>query len=188
MDDRQIVELYWMRDEKAIEETARKYGSYCHTIAYRILRNHHDADECVNDTYQGAWDSIPPHKPETLATYLGKITRRICVKVWRSRDAGKRGGGEIALSLEELQECIPDGREIDEALNARELVNMIDLFLSELPLNERRVFVRRYWHTSSISEICKQFGFSKGKVESMLYRTRKKLRDRLKREGYFDEC
>lgn len=185
MDDRQIVALYWKRDEQAIEETARKYGSYCHKIAYRILQNHQDADECVNDTYQGVWDSIPPNRPEVLPTYLGKITRRLCLKVWRSRDARKRGGGETALSLEELKECVPDGKEIDEALNFQELVRAINAFLSELPAEQRRVFVRRYWHTSSIEEISKQFGFSKSKVESMLYRTRKKLLEKLIKEGFF---
>lgn len=187
MDDSRIVALYWNRDEKAIEETAAKYGRYCHTIAYHILGSNEDADECVNDTFKSAWDSIPPHKPENLSTYLGKITRRISLKVWRSRDAQKRGGGEIALSLEELKECIPDGKEIDEALTARELVNTINAFLSELPISERRVFVRRYWHTQPVAEICRQFGYSKSKVESMLYRTRKKLLERLKEEGYFDE-
>lgn len=188
MEDRQIVALYWAREEKAIEETAKKYGHYCHSIAYRILGDPQDADECVNDTYQGAWNSIPPHKPEVLSTYLGKLTRRISLKVWRSRDTQKRGGGEAALSLEELGECIPDGRAIDASLNARELVDTINAFLMEQPVQERRVFVRRYFHAMSIGQISKQFRFSKSKVESMLHRTRKRLRERLEKEGYFDGC
>ena len=106
MDDKAIVELYWERNEQAIDATAEKYGSYCNAIALRILGNVSDAEECVNDTYQAAWTSIPPNRPATLSTYLGKITRRICLKILRSRETQKRGCGELALSLEELHECI----------------------------------------------------------------------------------
>lgn len=187
MEDRQIVELYWARDQQAIEETAAKYGNYCHAIASRILGNAEDAEECVNDTYRGAWDSIPPHRPAVLQTYLAKLTRRISMKVWRSRDTQKRGGGELALSLEELGRCIPDGKSIDEGLCCRELVDTINRFLREQPEQERRVFILRYFHTCSIAEIGKRFGFSKSKVESMLHRTRKKLKKRLEKEGYFHE-
>lgn len=186
MEDQQIVALYWDRDERAITETAKKYGSYCQSISLHILGDPQDAEECVNDTYQGAWNSIPPHRPENLSAYLGKLTRRISFKVWRSRDTQKRGGGETDLSLEELQECIPDGRSLDEKLAAKELVNTINAFLLGLPEDQRRVFIRRYWHALSIGEICEEFGFSKSKVESMLFRTRKKLLARLTKEGYFD--
>lgn len=188
MEDSQIVELYWNRDERAVTETAAKYGAYCHSIAVRILGDDRDAEECVNDTYQGAWNSIPPNRPEVLSAYLGKLTRRISMKVWRSRDAQKRGGGEAALSLEELQECIPDCRRIDDSLNAQMLTDVINYFLLELPVQERRVFIRRYWYGCSIREISKQFGYSKSKVESMLFRTRNKLRKRLSGEGFLDEC
>lgn len=188
MEDQHIVALYWQRDERAIEETAAKYGAYCHSIAFHILGNHADAEECVNDTYHSAWKGIPPNRPEALSAYLGKITRRISFKRWRSRDAQKRGGGEIALSLEELKECIPDRAQIDDALMAAELAKTIDAFLLTLSPNERRVFVRRYWYCFSIAEICQEFGYSKSKVESILYRTRKKLLARLKKEGYFDEA
>lgn len=184
MNDENIVALYWQRDERAIEETAEKYGAYCFGIAHQLLGNTLDAEECVNDTYQAAWNSIPPNRPQVLSTYLGKITRRISLKVWRGRDAQKRGCGETALSLEELRECIPDSREVDAELSARELTNIINAFLLELPIQERRVFIRRYWHGFSIKEICGQFGFSKSKAESMLHRTRKKLRKRLEKEGY----
>ena len=107
------------------------------------------------------------------------------MKVWRSRDTRKRGCGELPLSLEELGQCIPDGKQIDDELNARELGAAIDRFLQELPETERRVFVRRYFHGISIRELCAQFGFSKSKTESMLHRTRKKLRDYLEQEGYW---
>lgn len=185
MEDSRIVELYWQRKERAIEETARKYERYCMQIACRILGNADDARECVNDTYQGAWDSIPPNNPENLGAYLAKITRRVCMMRWRSRNVRKRGGGEIALSLEELGECIPDGRSMDEELAAKELVNTLNAFLQQLPARQRQVFVLRYWHGCSIREICGKFGFGKSKVESMLHRTRLKLKKKLQEEGYF---
>lgn len=186
MEDSKIVALYWQRREQAVEETARKYGQYCMQIALRILGNEEDARECVNDTWQAGWDSIPPNRPENLRTYLGKLTRRICMKRWRSMDTQKRGGGEMALSLEELGDCIPDGRHIDEALAAKELVQTINAFLLESSVQERRVFVLRYWHGYAVKEIGKISGFSKSKVESMLHRMRGKLRERLREEGYFE--
>lgn len=185
MEDRGIVELYWQRQEQAVEETEKKYGAYCYEIAWRILGNREDARECVNDACQGAWDSIPPNRPENLKTYLGKLTRRICMKRWRSLDTRKRGGGEIPLSLEELGECVPDGKRIDEALAAKELADVIDRFLRTLPRQERQVFVLRYWYGFPVKEICKRSGFGKSKVESMLHRTRRKLRETLGEEGYF---
>ena len=185
MDDNKIVELYWDRDERAIKETSDKYGSYCYSIAYHILNNHHESEECVNDTYLGAWKSIPPNKPEVLATYLGKITRRLSLKILRSKDTDKRGNGEVAASLDELKECIPSLETVESKLEYKELIRILNDFLASLPISERRVFVRRYWHAHSIAEICKQYGFSKSKVESMLHRTRKKLKKVLEQGGYF---
>ena len=100
MEDNRIVELYWARDEKAISETASKYGKYCHTIAYNILRDQGEAEESVNDTYLGAWNAMPPHHPSDLRTFLGKITRRISLKKWRDLHRDKRGGGQVSLALE----------------------------------------------------------------------------------------
>lgn len=187
MDDSSIVNLYWQRDEDAITETASKYGKYCYTIAYSILGDTEDSNEVLNDTYMGAWNSMPDQRPVMLSTYLGKITRRLSFKIWRGRNAQKRGGGEIVLALEELLECIPSKQSIDEQLEAEALSQMINEFLLGLPVIERRVFIRRYWHVCSIAEICEQFGFSKSKVESMLHRTRGKLLKKLKKEGVFDE-
>ena len=184
MEDQQIVALYWDRQEAAIEQTAKKYGSYLTAIALRILNDAWDAEECVNDTYQGAWNSIPPQAPENLAAYLAKLTRRISMKVWRLRDAKKRGGGEMALSLEELGQCIPSGHTPEEHLTAVELAQAIDTFLRTLPEPERRVFILRYFHVMPIGDIGRRFGFSKSKVETMLHRTRKKLKAHLQKEGY----
>lgn len=187
MDDDKIVALYWERDEKAIKETENKYGKYCYRIAYNILFNEEDAKESVNDSYLGAWNSMPPHRPTILSTFLGKITRRLSLNKWREKNAKKRGGGETVLALDELMECIPSNQKIDSKLEAEELGKILDAFLDELPIMERRVFICRYWYMDSISEICEHFGFSQSKVKSMLYRMRGKLLIKLKKEGVFYE-
>lgn len=183
MEDKDIIELYCARDEQAIVETKSKYDRYCHTIANNILHNNEDAEECVNDTYMGAWNSIPPHKPELLSAFLGKITRNLSLKRWRAGTADKRGGGETALALDELQECIPAADNVHEAIEVQELAAVIDTFLRELSEDERRVFICRYWYVDSITDICGQFGFGQSKVKMMLSRTRAKLLKRLEKEG-----
>ena len=186
MEDSVIVEMYWNRQQEAARLTQEKYGSYCMQIARRILGDPEDALECVNDTYAAAWDSIPPNRPENLKTYLGKLTRRISMKRWRGRDAQKRGGGEIALSLEELGDCVPSGVNLEQQQQTRELTESIRTFLENLPKQQRQVFVLRYWYGCSIREIGDKFGFSKSKVEGILHRTRKKLQENLRKEGYFE--
>ena len=182
MDDTKIVSLYWERNEQAIEESASKYGSYCHAIAYRILTDHEDADESVNDTWLAAWESMPPNRPSILATYLGKITRRVSLNRWRDRNRGKRGGGEILLSLDELSECVPDRQNVEQAMELAELTGAVNSFLSSLPTIERDVFVCRYWFLASLREIGEKFEFSASKTKSMLFRTRKKLLSYLEKE------
>lgn len=182
MEDQQIVELFWRRDEKAIAETAKKYGSYCFSIAVRILHNAEDAEESVNDTYNGAWNTMPPHRPAILSTFLGKIARRTALKHYRQNNTEKRGGGELTITLEELGECISSGRQLDEELEVKELAAVIDRFLSKLPITERRVFLRRYWYLDSVTEIATRFGFSQSKVKMILKRTRDKLMQQLKKE------
>lgn len=183
MDDSRIVQLYWERSENAITETASKYGSYCYSIAYNILVNAEDANESVNDTYLGAWKSIPPHEPSILSTFLGKITRRISIKKWQEKYAAKRGGGEIVLVLDELADCIPSKSSVEHEIETAELAKVIDAFILSLPVIERRVFICRYWHFDSISAICQQFGFSQSKVKTMLYRIRTRLQSYLVKEG-----
>jgi RNA polymerase sigma-70 factor (ECF subfamily) len=187
MEDSNIVELYWTRSENAISETAKKYGRYCHSIARNILFNKEDADEAVNDTYLGAWNSMPPHRPSVLATFLGKITRRISLNKWRYQNRDKRGGGEVALALDELEDCIASKAVLEQEIETKELGEKIDTFINTLPETERRVFVCRYWYLDQISAICEQFGFSQEKVKSMLFRTRKKLLEYLITEGYVNE-
>ncbi len=175
MEDSQIVDLYWQRDETAITETESKYGRFCFSIANRILENPEDARECVNDTYLGAWNAMPPHRPEILSSFLGKITRRLSLKKRRDRSAEKRGGGSVEASIDELEECLPSGQSMDENLAVAELSEIIDSFLEALPQGERRVFLRRYWFFDSIREIALRYGFSESKVKMMLKGTRDKL-------------
>lgn len=183
MDDKQIVDLYWQRNETAIDETATKYGPYCHSIAYNILDSDADAEESVNDTYLDAWNSMPPHRPSILSTFLGKITRRISIDRWRRRSAEKRGGGQITVVLDELEECIADEKSVEQEVEAKLLADVINSFVKALPDTEQRVFICRYWYMDSVESIAKEFGFSQSKVKSMLYRTREKLRARLIKEG-----
>ncbi len=181
-DDR-IVELYWARSEDAIRETAAKYGEYCHYIAYNILYNREDAEESVNDTYLDAWESMPPHKPSILSTFLGKITRRISIDRWRKKHAGKRGGRQMDLILDELEDCVTASYDVETVIEQKETARIIEEFLDSLPATERRVFLRRYWYMDSIAKIALDYDFTESKTASMLHRTRKKLRDKLEMEG-----
>ncbi len=187
MEDSQIVALYLQRDERAISLSAETYGGYCRSIAMRILRNPEDAEECVNDTWLHAWNSIPPHQPEVLSAYLGKLTRWICLKKWRALRSQKRGGGEVDLAYEELSESIPDSRPFNDILTEKALAESLTRFLKVLPEKERRVFLRRYWFFESVAQISSSMGFSQSKVKTMLWRIRKKLMDHLKKEGFLDE-
>ena len=187
MEDHRIVDLYWQRNERAISETAAKYGKYLQSISYQILRNTEDADECVNDTYNDAWQSMPPHRPSILSTFLGKITRRISIDRWRKNSAEKRGGGEMALALDELEECVAGTGDVEAEVEKRELQRKLNAFLLALPHIDRQVFMCRYWYLDSIADIAEQFAYSESKVKSMLYRTRNRLRTMLEKEGYHNE-
>jgi len=183
VEDSQIVELYWQRNEYAISETQQKYGQYCFAIANQILYNDQDAEEIVNDAYAGAWNAIPPHKPEILRTFIGKITRQLSLKKLREKTAEKRGGGEIHIAFDELEECVPTGYSIEDHMEIQEITNAMNRFLDVLSEDERRVFLCRYWYFDSISDIAKRFGFGQSKVKMMLLRTRNKLLAHLKTEG-----
>lgn len=183
MEDAQIIDLYFARSEQAIAETSHKFGSYLYSIAHNILSSHRDSEEAVNDTYLGAWRSIPPHRPNRLSTYLGKITRRCALEKWKTVSAQKRGGGEVALALEELGESIPGCDSPETAMEMKELTQIINTFLKTLPETEQKVFLCRYWYLAPVKAIAKQFGFSESKVKSMLSRSRKKLKTHLQKEG-----
>lgn len=183
MNDKSIVDLYFSRDEEAITQTDKKYGRYCYSIAYNILTNKEDAEESVSDTYMTAWRAIPPRRPSVLSTFLGKITRHISIDRWRERSAYKRGGGEVTLALEELEDCVAGFQNVEMEYERKELIRAYVKFLDSLPVTERRVFLCRYWYVDSIETIAEKFGFSPSKVKTMLYRTRVKLRKQFAEEG-----
>lgn len=183
MEDCKIIDLYWEWDEKAIGATASKYGSYCYYIAYNVLHNQEDADESVNDTYLGAWNAMPPHRPNMLRTFLGKITRCVSLKKWRDDHREKRGGDEVSLVLEELSECVPSNFSVEDSVIADELSALMNQFIGTLAPTERQVLLCRYWYLDSIDKISEEFCFSNSKVKSMLHRTRAKLLAYLEKEG-----
>ncbi len=181
MDDKSIVALLFARDESAITEVQQKYGRYCQSIAEQIVGSREDAEECVNDTYRRAWETIPPQKPSILSSYLGMLTRHIAIDRLKERHALKRGGGTLALILDELQECVAD----DEAKEEQNelLREALDLFLAALPQRTRMVFVRRYWYADSAANIAKDYRMSESNVNTLLFRTRKKLKKHLEEYG-----
>ena len=183
MEDAQIVELYWQRSDTAIEETAAKFGRYCLKIAANVLADRLDAEECVNDTWLAAWNSMPDNRPAALAPYLGKITRNFALDRLAQRRRQKRGGGAADLALSELEECLAGQGSPERAVEDREIAECIDAFLRTLPRMERAVFVARYWYMAPTEEIARRFDFTPGKVSGMLFRTRKKLRKALIKEG-----
>lgn len=183
MDDKEIIALFFQRNENAITETDRKYGKCCRSVSYIILSSAEDSEECVNDAYLDLWNSIPPTRPMNFALYLISIVRRKSLMVLRKRYAGKRGKGEYALCLDELDECLAAPGTPENAVEAKELADCINHFLSKLSETDRRIFMCRYWLTTPISEIAGKTGFSESKVKSSLFRTRTKLKNYLEKEG-----
>lgn len=184
MEDREIVALYWARSPDAIEMTAGKYGGYCKTVAQNIVGSAEDAEECVNDAYLRAWNSIPPQRPANLAAYLGKLVRHLSFDRWRSARADKRGGGQMELVLDELADCVPGDGSVEGELDRRELLRAVEAFLDGLSREKRQIFLCRYWFALPVSEIAKRFGRTEGSVSVILNRTRNKLKLYLAERGY----
>lgn len=183
MEDNDILNLFGARDERAISETGLKYGRYCSSIAMNILRNSYDAEECVNDTWLAAWNSIPPACPSSLRVFLGKLTRNISLNRLRNSSTQKRGGGVAEASLDELAECIPSGHDIDEHLLAEELTEQLNLFLDGLTPDDRKIFVRRYWYCDQTDIIADIYDLKEGTVRMRLKRMRDRLKKRLEAES-----
>lgn len=183
MEDQEIVELYFRRDEQAIVRTDRKYGPYCYSVAYNVLSDQEDARECVSDTYLAAWNRIPPARPSLLGAFLGKITRHLSIDRWRRRSAYKRTGGQMAFALEELGEIADRGETPEDTVGRKELVAAVNRFLQALPQRERSVFLCRYWYLDSLEDIAAKTGLTKGHISTMLHRTRKRLCICLQKEG-----
>lgn len=187
MEDLQIVALYQSRDPQAITETQKKYSAYCTRIAGNILADRRDAEEAVSDSWLALWNAIPPARPEKLAPFLGRITRNLALNRWKAQNADKRGGTQGALSLDELDGCIPDGARLEEGLEARELAACINAFLRTQPEEAQRMFVLRYFYCESVEAVASRMQVSQSKVKSALARTRKRLRQRLEQEGMIHE-
>ena len=155
MEDEAIYDLYWNRDEEAIHQTHLKYGPWCRGIALRILEIQEDAEECVNDTYLQVWNNIPPQRPSIFRAWLGRITRNLALSRYRRNNAGKRGGGQTALALEELGECVSGKESTESQLESQDVAAVINRFLESLSVQQRTIFMRRYWHMTSIGDIAR---------------------------------
>lgn len=183
MDDEQILDLYWERSEAAIAETAKKYGRYCYYIAFNVLHNDEDCEECVNDTYLNAWNSMPPHRPAVLKTFLGRLTRNISLNKYKQLTAEKRGNGRMPLIIDELHECLPETESAERIIDDMVLVDVFNRFLASLSVEQRKIFMRRYWYMSSVKEIAADYGIGESKVKMSLLRSRNELKRLLEKEG-----
>lgn len=182
MDDQQIIELFWSRNEAAIRETNKKYGRLLHSIAWNILSNHEDCEECVSDAYCRAWSSIPPQKPRSLAAYMGRIVRNLSINRWHENHAQKRyNGAEILLS--ELSDCIPSIERLEKELEVNEITRVISDWLCTLTQDDRVLFLRRYWYCDSLKKLANLCGTTPNKLAGRLYRLRLGLKDVLEKEG-----
>jgi len=182
MEDLQIIDLYWKRDESAIRETDRKYGGYCYSIALNILSVKEDAEECVNDAYHQTWISIPPHRPQSLRAWLGKLCRNTALNIWNKNHAKKRYGG-IELLFSELEDCIPSSSDVEKEVEISEVSNCISTWLRSLSAADRALFVRRYWNGEAIQMLARERNLSPSKLTQRMYKLRKSLKNALEREG-----
>ena len=181
MEDQQIVDLYWQRNEKALSQTQKKYGKYCHHIAFAILYSSEDAEECVNDTLLRAWSAIPPARPGRLSTFLGKITRNLAIDRLDKNTAQKRSG-PVEIVLDELSECIPD-TDAENPTDKIALSDAINSFLASLDREARVMFMQRYWYSCPIKSIAREMEKSESSVKVTLMRTRNKFKEHLMKEG-----
>lgn len=182
MEDAAIIVLYWARDQRAIVETDGKYGPFCRRLALNILTVREDAEECVNDTYHQAWNTMPPQRPDSLRAYLGRIVRNLSLDLWRRNHAQKRDRGLEQL-LSELEDCVPARQTVEQAVEAAELSRHIGDWLETLTPRDRALFVRRYWNGESLAELAAEAGEPANRLSQRLLRLRRGLRKALEREG-----
>lgn len=183
MNDEEIIELYFARDEQAIAGTQEKYGKYCYSIALNILFDREDSEECVNDTWMRAWNAIPPQRPGKMQIFLGTITRNLALDRYKSKRTQKRGGGNMEVALDELGDCIPSSDTIEDLVAAAELEQILHRFLRSLPERECNVFLRRYWYVEEYREIADRYQMRLNTVKTLLFRVRGKLKTYLEQEG-----
>ena len=182
MEDTEIVELYWARNERAIEESDTKYGPLCRSIALRVLESAEDGEECVSDTWLRAWNAMPPQRPTRLGAFLGKITRNLALNRWRRDHAEKRFGSETDLALEELEDCV-SGESLEEEAQRREVIRALNGFLRSLAKRDRDLFLRRYWGMETLENLAKAEGMSRSALHRKLGKLRESLREYLRKEG-----
>lgn len=183
MEDSEIVELYWRRDEAAVSETEEKYGPLCRSVAGRILSTEQDAEECVNDALHQAWTSIPPQRPDKLGAWLGKVTRNLALNAWKRDRTQKRQGGMTAL-LDELAECVPGPVTVEKELEEKELAGAIDRWLRGRSKEDRILFLRRYWYGVELQELAEERGTSPNRLAQKMFRLRRSLKQTLEKEGF----
>ena len=184
MEDCRIIDMFWAREQEALEQTHNKYGSYLTKVANQILNDRADSEESVNDTYLAAWNAIPPHRPDSLCAFLSKITRRIAIDRLRKRETQKRGGEQYLLSLSELSECLPGKEDTANTVEARMLAEAIRRFVAGLPEKQRKVFLGRYYFADSLHDIARYTDMTEANAKVILHRTRLALRSFLEQEGY----
>lgn len=184
MDDNAIIQLFNERNEAAISELSKKHGTFFIRLAERILFNHEDSELCVNDAYLKTWETIPPAKPNVLRAFVGGIVKHVAVSMLRANTAQKHGGGEFTLVLDELEECVSDGGNVEDEFENKQTLEEVNKFLRSRSGFERRVFVLRYWYCESVSEIARELGTSENKISVSLYKTRKRLKEHLTKGGY----
>lgn len=187
MEDKRIIELFRRRDEQAIAEARNKYGGYCHKIAYNLLSVHEDAEECVSDALFAAWRQIPPVFPKSLRTFLGRITRNLSISRYRASAAKKRSpnmGPGMEQLLTELEDCLPDGNDLDAQVDSQALAALISRWVDGLTPRDRELFVRRYWYGDSLGEIARAMEETPRELAQRTFRLRKMLKNLLEKEGY----
>ncbi len=184
MDDNAIIDLYFARDQQAVQATVQAYGAYCASIAQRILDDRGAAEECVNDAWLKCWQSIPPQRPRSLKSFAGRIVRNLALSALRADAAQKRGGGQVRLALEELGEVVSGSDTPEGALDRQAFRAALDGFLAGLPERNRNLFLRRYWYLDSVEQLARRFGMSRTQVTTTLHRLRQRLRVHLEQEGF----
>ena len=178
IDDEKIIEMFFERSEQGIRELDIKYGKICHNLSYNIVNNWQDAKECVNDAYLGAWNAIPPTRPNPLLSYIVKIVRNISLKIYYRKEAAKRSS-HYTIAMEEIEACIADPNTVEAEIEARELARIIESFLDTLTLENRVIFMRRYWFSDSCKDIAEIVGLSEKNISVRLTRIREKMKQYL---------
>lgn len=183
MEDNQIIDLYWKRSEDAIVQTDIKYGGFCRTIAFNILNDRLDSEECVNDAYLRTWNAIPPQRPGIFSAFLGRITRNLSLDRFRREHAQIRGGSQTVLALEELGECVSDEFREETHFERKAIEKLLNDFLGGLKSEQRNIFLLRYWYLCPVKDIAQKLNISESKVKMTLLRSRETLRRQMEAQG-----